>query len=479
MENAVVYARYSSHSQTEQSIEGQLAAAYKYAQDHSYKIIHEYCDRAKTGTNDNREQFQKMLKDSAKHKFTVIIVWKVDRFGRNREEISINKHRVKKNGVRVEYVAENISQGPEGVILESVLEGMAEYYSLQLSQNVARGYLESAKKYHVIGKLPLGYDKAPDKTYAINPEEAKIVQLIFDKYNSGYSQAEIVRWLNGNGYTNKSRPFTKSTLQRMLNDERYIGTYSFKDIIKEENIIPPILTREVFYANRTPMATWNYDEYRLSKYLYCNCGRKMKGSSGNGKMGVKYNYYLCPKCRNSIRSYKLELAVDKAINNVLNNDNIINGIACEVYQYYIDHKSDSSEEDSLKYNLEQIERKISNLVLSIENGVSPEIIAPRITELNATKADIELQLSKISLDKPFEVTQEAVVYFLKHVEPDVFINKIVLSDSEAVIALNCTDTEVAVDCSTIAREMGKMGQESNFIALDKIVLLKIPTGKNS
>ena len=143
---AVVYARFSSHNQTEQSIEGQLAAAKTYAAAKGYTIIHEYIDRAMTGRNDNRDEFQQMLSDCAKHQFQVIIVWKVDRFGRNREEITFNKYRAKKHGVRVEYVAEAVPDSPEGVILESVLEGMAEYYSLQLSQNVRRGLRESAKR---------------------------------------------------------------------------------------------------------------------------------------------------------------------------------------------------------------------------------------------------------------------------------------------------------------------------------------------
>ena len=128
-ELAVVYARYSSHSQGEQSIEGQLSEAKKYAAAHGYTIVHEYIDRAKTGRTDNRGEFQKMLRDTAKKQFSVVIVWKVDRFGRNREEIAINKMRCRKNGVRVEYVAETIPQTPEGVILESVLEGFAEYCS--------------------------------------------------------------------------------------------------------------------------------------------------------------------------------------------------------------------------------------------------------------------------------------------------------------------------------------------------------------
>lgn len=163
-ELAVVYARYSSHSQGEQSIEGQLSNARDYAAAHGYTIVHEYVDRAKSGRTDNRAEFQQMLKDTAKRQFSVIILWKVDRFGRNREEIAINKMKCRKNGVRVEYVAETIPDSPEGVILESVLEGFAEYYSLQLSQNIRRGRAESAEKCQSLGgNRPLGYKTGPDK----------------------------------------------------------------------------------------------------------------------------------------------------------------------------------------------------------------------------------------------------------------------------------------------------------------------------
>ena len=119
--NAVVYARFSCHKQGEQSIEGQLTAAYQYAASHGYTIIHEYIDRAMTGRNDDREQFQQMLRDTAKRQFEAIIIWKIDRFGRNREEIAFNKYRCKKNGVKVLYTAESIPDTPEGIILEAVL----------------------------------------------------------------------------------------------------------------------------------------------------------------------------------------------------------------------------------------------------------------------------------------------------------------------------------------------------------------------
>ena len=166
---AVIYARYSSHGQTEQSIEGQLAKGHEYAAAKGYTVVHEYIDRAMTGRNDNREQFQKMLSDTAKHQFSVIIVWKVDRFGRNREEIAFNKHTCKKNGVRVEYVAESLPNAPEAVILESVLEGMAEYYSLQLSQNILIPFQRMDIEHHrsgcvgIIRDMDIALRELPDE----------------------------------------------------------------------------------------------------------------------------------------------------------------------------------------------------------------------------------------------------------------------------------------------------------------------------
>lgn len=474
MENAVVYARYSSHAQSEQSIEGQLAAAYKYAKDHSYNIIKEYCDRAKTGTNDNREQFQRMLKDTAKKNFTVIIVWKVDRFGRNREEITFNKYKCKKNGVRIEYVAENISAGPEGVILESVLEGMAEYYSLQLSQNVKRGYLESAKKHHVIGSPPLGYDRAPDMTYAVNEDEAKIVRLIFDKYNNGESQADITRYLNDNGFTTKRGcKFSKTAVQRILCDERYIGVYTFKSI-REENIITPIVERSVFNAARYTKKVYSYDEYKLSRILYCKCGKKVYGSSGYNKNHVKYNYYVCPTCKRiRVRADKLEDLVYKKVDEILSSQNIIEDLADKVYEYYLSQVGDKTEEELIAKNIEDIEKKMRNLVKSIENGINPDIIVPRIKELEKEKDNLSLKLSKIAIERPFQVNKGSVIEFLTQVERDVFIRKIVLMNGKAILALNCVDTETSIDCSTLIQQIGSMNHGSNIMVYKTLALVKM------
>lgn len=212
--NAVVYARFSSHRQGEQSIEGQVAEAERFATNHGLKIIHVYADRAQTGRNDNREQFQLMLADAAKHKFDALIVWKTDRIGRNKEEIALNKYHLKKNGIKIYYVAESIPDTPEGIILESVIEGMATYYSEQLSQNIKRGQRASAAKAQSTGgNRPLGYLTGPDKKFIIDPENAPTVKLIFDLYAKGQTTAEIVRILNERGHrTLKGVPFTHNSL---------------------------------------------------------------------------------------------------------------------------------------------------------------------------------------------------------------------------------------------------------------------------
>ncbi len=146
MKTAVIYARYSSDSQTEQSIEGQLRVCQEFAQRSDMVIVDTYIDRAMTGTNDNRPAFRKMIKDSSKQGFNVVIVYKLDRFSRNKFEMTMHKHTLKENGVKLVSAMENIPDTPEGIILESLLEGMNQYYSEELSQKVRRGMIEKSNK---------------------------------------------------------------------------------------------------------------------------------------------------------------------------------------------------------------------------------------------------------------------------------------------------------------------------------------------
>ena len=129
---AVIYARYSSDNQREESIEGQLRECKEYAEKNGITILCSYIDRALSAKTDNRPEFQNMVQDSAKGLFDTVLVWKLDRFARNRYDSAHYKAILRRNGVKVVSATENISDGPEGIILESMLEEMAEYYSCLL-----------------------------------------------------------------------------------------------------------------------------------------------------------------------------------------------------------------------------------------------------------------------------------------------------------------------------------------------------------
>ena len=484
---AVVYARYSSHRQGEQSIEGQLAEAYKYAASHGLKIAHEYIDRAMTGRNDNRERFQEMLRDTAKRQFDTIILWKIDRFGRNREEIAFNKYRCKKNGVKVVYVAESIPDSPEGVILESVLEGMAEYYSLQLSQNIRRGQRASAEKCQCIGgNRPLGYRTDPQtKRFVVDPETAPTVRLVFDMYAKGNTVAEIVRELNGRGLrTLRGSKFTPNSLHAMLKNEKYIGVYAYKDLVRIEGGVPRIIDDETFYKvqemlkvnKKAPARTWNRAEYILTDKLFCgHCGAKMYGESGTGKSGKKHNYYICSKRKRGHTCDKRpiqqawieELVLNKVVA-VLQNDALLNDVATAVFEYYREQQKDNDLTGSLKSKLDEIEKAQANIMRAIEAGLFNQSTKKRMEELDKQREEIEAELSELELTHSFHLTKDQILYFLcamrdKNIKDpicqkqliDTFVNAVFVYDDKIVLTFNYSGdnrTVTLTDLDTLENE---------------------------
>ena len=182
-----LYARFSSDNQRAESIDAQLRAMRNYCKDHNYIITETYTDEAKSATTDRRPAFQQMIADSSKKTFDIVLVHKLDRFARNRYDSAVYKRELRKNGVIVCSVLENLDNSPESIMMESVLEGMSEYYSQNLAREVMKGMRETALQCkHTGGKPPLGYDVDEDtKKLIINPYEAETVKLIFDMYSKG------------------------------------------------------------------------------------------------------------------------------------------------------------------------------------------------------------------------------------------------------------------------------------------------------
>ena len=148
LSRAAIYGRYSSHLQKDTSIEQQFTEIRKYCRDNDIYIVSEYADRGISGTTDERPEFQRMIKDSAKGKFNFVVVWKVDRFARNRYDSAMYKAKLKKNGIKVLYAKEAIPDGPEGILLESILESSAQNANTTLEITtryiILKSYLHSA-----------------------------------------------------------------------------------------------------------------------------------------------------------------------------------------------------------------------------------------------------------------------------------------------------------------------------------------------
>lgn len=244
---AVIYARYSSDNQREESIEGQLRECTAYCKKNNITIVRSYIDRALSAKTDNRPDFQRMIKDSAKGLFDVILVWKLDRFARNRYDSAHYKAQLKKYGVKVLSATENISEGPEGIILESLLEGMAEYYSAELSEKVIRGHTENALKCKYNGGTPtFGYTIDSERHYQIDPRTAPVVLEMFTRYDGGSTMKEIRDYLNDAGVTTvRGKAIDLNFVAAILHNRKFLGEYKYREIIIP-NGIPSIVPQDLF-----------------------------------------------------------------------------------------------------------------------------------------------------------------------------------------------------------------------------------------
>ena len=239
------YGRFSSHAQNEQSIEGQLNECIEYAKRNGYRIVRQYIDCAMTGKNDNRPEFQRMIEDSKKKLFKYVLVYQLDRFARNRYDSATNKAKLKKNGVRVLSAKENITDDASGILIEGVLESMAEYYSAELSQKIQRGMRLSAEKLKfVAGTRPFGYNRDENLHLVINEVEAPFVEKIYQKYLNGESVKSITEWLNANRLlTPRNLPFARTSLETILTNHKYIGYFTYCDV-EIKDAVPRLVSND-------------------------------------------------------------------------------------------------------------------------------------------------------------------------------------------------------------------------------------------
>ena len=450
MKKAVFYGRYSSANQTEQSIEGQLHVCEKYAATNDIEIIAQYIDRAATGTNAQRREFQRMISDSEKNMFEAVLVYKLDRFARNRFDSAMYKRKLSENGVKVISATENISDGPEGIIMEAILEGMDEYYSAELSRKMRRGLEESFRKGRYLSNIaPYGYQKENHKL-VVDKTTSPIVKEIFQKYLNGTKELAIVRHLNEKGITNSvGSKWTKSDIDRLLRKTIYKGEYRYADF--EGSIpCPAIIEPEVFdrvqelledSRRRTRENRTGYN-YILTGKLHCvECGTRMSGVS----VGGKYFYYTCQTQKHRVRADKLHEKVITAIGEYLVPEKITEFAEAAYKAYKEETAAQPDERPAIEKEIVSVERQIANAVKAILAGVELAELTEKLEELKKRKAELEKTLLETPTPLPeFSVDQfRAILERIIEQTPEeilrVFVNSIYVYDDKAIILINLTD----------------------------------------
>lgn len=465
MEYGVLYARYSSHNQREESIEGQIRECKRYAQDNDITIIGEYVDRAISGKTDNRADFQRMIRDAEKGKFTAVIVYKLDRFARNRYDSATYKAKLKKCGVRVVSAMEHLTNTPEGIILEAMLEGMAEYYSANLSQNIRRGMQDNALQCLATGGgRCLGYYTGPDKKYYIDEVGASTVRLIYEMYDQGNTYVSIVDALNSQGRkTLRGTPFNKNSLNKILHNRRYVGDYVWGDTVIEGGM-PQIIDRDLWErvqiklgrkAKASARARGDY-EYILSGKLFCgHCSKPMIGDSGTSKSGSKYYYYTCStkkhggSCsKKSVRAQYIEDMVIRSTMQIVLQDDMMEHIADKVMEYQANDTDSAALIEQYRGQLKETETAISGILRAIEAGMFSPSMRDRMEELETQKAELQADIEREQINQKC-VSKDEVLFFLSRFRGldysdresqrrliDTFVNSIWLYDDKIVLTYN-------------------------------------------
>ena len=457
MKTAVIYARYSSDNQTEQSIEGQLRVCEQYAKNNDIAILKTYIDRAMTGTNDNRPDFQQMIKDSASKEWQNIIVYKLDRFSRNKYETAKYKKILKDNGVKLISAMENIPDTPEGIILESLLEGMAEYYSAELSQKVKRGMNETRLKGNFTGgNLIYGY-KVENHKVVINEEQAKVVRYIYEQYALGVYVKDIITDLTEKHIFNHGNPFARNTIYNILKNEKYSGVYRFNNQTFE-NMYPQIVSTEIYEKVRQKTNQNKYGKrsievvYLLRNKIKCGyCGEPISAECGTTSQGKKRRYYKClgrkrhtTNCnKQTVRKEILEDLVNKILIEQLNSPKTLDKIAKNVLKLQESEDCGNTLLTSLDKEKYETQKILDNILKAVEQGVVNNTTTKRMTELEKKLEDIERHIIVEKSKTNFKLTKEDILnYFNEALKLELqllinyLVNQIILYDDKMQIYFN-------------------------------------------
>ena len=515
--NCICYYRYSSHAQNEQSIDQQRELAVRYAETHDLNIVKEYIDEALSGTTDDRPNYRLMLKEIEKIKPHALIVYKIDRLSRDRYELLDARRKIRDAGCQIIRVAEvNLDpDDPASIMFEALYDGMAEFYSANLRQNVMRGMRYNAENALYNGHKLLGYTVDDTKHYVIDNNTASIVLRIYNHYADGKELKVIADELNAQGLkTSLGRQFNINGLRHILKNRAYIGEYRYNDIVIPDGM-PRIVSDELFasvqrrfelnrHKSKPVMSKSKYEantRFWLTGKLFCGeCKESLHGISGTSKQGTIHYYYACKnyrkhKCKlRSIRKDLLETCVIEILREFLSDTEKLASLAVDVSDYCKKMYSDDSYLKSLEHELKQTENELKNVVNAIKSGCFNTIIQDTLNELESRQKSLQeaIETEKVKLSLAYD-DYSIKHYFEMYADADFdddetrdrifeyFIDKIYVFEDKLIIDMFYSDdhTEIDLDAFIANYEGAEKVFDKNAISSTRCGRNELPSNRTN
>lgn len=460
-----LYLRYSSNLQDSNlSIEAQEMACVKYAEAQGWEIYDTYIDRAMSGTKDNRPAFQRMMSEGLQkdHPFQIVLVHKLDRFARSRMDSVKYKYMLRKKGIRIDSVTQPIgADDPTSILLESVLEGMDEFYSANLAREVIKGQKAAAKKgYFHGGRPPYGYrlkkiqaDGRQRSVLEIVPEEAPAVRWMFREYAKGLlGFKDLAKEMSKKYRTRSGKNFTVKYVEQALKNEKYVGDSTLGKVCNREKRLFPAMTEPETFRNThkgiVSRKLWNKVQkvreeksaargsgkyknghYLLSGILECGmCGYSMVGKSANGH-GGKYYYYGCSNrikngkkacsCKDIQRDPLEKTIKDNILDRIITEENI-KSLIIDIQEAIRQKKGTADERiQETEKQIRSVEQKLNNHYRVIEAGIEAESLqhyAQRVNDLNHELEDLTEKKKRLQVEKDQPVPDPGEDYIQKYVD---------------------------------------------------------------
>lgn len=435
----VIYARYSSHNQKEESIEQQVDECMAFAIQNGIKVIHVYADKALSGRTDKRPQFQRMMRDAEKRGFTVVIAYKSNRIARDMLNALKYEDRLGKYGIETLYAKEEFGNTAAGRFALRTMMNVNQFYSENMAEDIKRGMRDNAESCKVNGALPLGYVKGPDGRYAIDSKEAAIVREIYEKVLEGVAFIDVANDLNARGIkTKQGNQWNKGSFHRMLTNDVYIGVYRHSGYVKEDGV-PPIIEREVFFTMQKYLETKKNprgrhrenNDYLLTGKLFCGyCHAPMVGVSGTSRTGSKHYYYTCNTRRTggdcqkeNVRKDYIERLVAERTQRFILQDNVIEWIADSAMDILVEFSSEA-EIAEMEAELAENRKATKNIMNAIEQGIFTATTKERLLELeeNISSLQQSIAIAKAA-NTDRDITKEHIIWHLQKLKGGDIENK--------------------------------------------------------